>query len=75
MASNKAGQQYTRKKIENYSYGLNDIIGKGYSSQVYKGVNDENSKYGFLYVGRPVAVKVIDLKMLKNEINRLLLES
>jgi hypothetical protein len=34
MASN-----YTRKKIENYSYGLNDVIGKGYSSQVYKGKN------------------------------------
>lgn len=32
--------QYTRKKIENYSYGLNDVIGKGYSSQVYKGRND-----------------------------------
>jgi hypothetical protein len=34
--------QYTRKKIENYSYGLNDVIGKGYSSQVYKGRNDNN---------------------------------
>ena len=36
--------QYTRKKIENYSYGLNDVIGKGYSSQVYKGRNDANGK-------------------------------
>lgn len=34
--------QFTRKKIENYSYGLNDVIGKGYSSHVYKGRNDEN---------------------------------
>jgi hypothetical protein len=34
--------QFTRKKIENYSYGLNDVIGKGYSSQVYKGRNDNN---------------------------------
>lgn len=34
--------QYTRKKIENYSYGLSDVIGKGYSSQVYKGRNDES---------------------------------
>lgn len=50
--------QYTRKKIENYSYGLNDVIGKGYSSQVYKGRNDTNDT--------PVAIKVIDLKMLKN---------
>ena len=34
---------YTRKKIENYSYGLNDEIGKGYSSKVYRGRNDDNS--------------------------------
>lgn len=32
---------FTRKKIENYSYGLDDAIGKGYSSQVYRGKNDE----------------------------------
>ncbi len=31
---------FTRKKIEKYSYGLSDVIGKGYSSQVYKGRND-----------------------------------
>lgn len=37
--------QYTRKKIENYSYGLNDVIGKGYSSQVYKGRNDANGNF------------------------------
>lgn len=53
-----ASKPYTRKKIENYSYGLNDAIGKGYSSQVYKGRNDSSDE--------PVAVKVIDLKMLKN---------
>ena len=34
---------FTRKKIENYSYGLGDTIGKGYSSQVYKGRNDDSS--------------------------------
>lgn len=28
-----------RKKIEDYSYGLKDIIGKGFSSVVYKGIN------------------------------------
>ncbi len=58
--------QFTRKKIENYSYGLNDVIGKGYSSQVYKGRNDNNGTYIFLSIDIPVAVKVIDLKMLKN---------
>jgi hypothetical protein len=49
---------YTRKKIENYSYGLSDVIGKGYSSQVFKGRNDSNND--------SVAVKVIDMRMLKN---------
>ena len=49
---------FTRKKIEDYSYGLSDVIGKGYSSHVYKGRNDDTDE--------PVAVKVIDLKLLKN---------
>ena len=43
------------------------MIGKGYSSHVYKGRNDDTSQ--------PVAVKVIDLKMLKNDINKVLLDS
>ena len=29
-----------RKKIEEYSYALADGIGKGYSSQVYRGKHD-----------------------------------
>ena len=29
-----------RKKIENYSFCLNDRIGRGYSSIVYKAKND-----------------------------------
>lgn len=33
--------QYTRKKIEAYSYGLLDEIGKGYSSRVYRGRHDQ----------------------------------
>lgn len=41
----KAGSQYTRKKIEEFSYGLNDVIGKGYSSQVYKGRHDESGTF------------------------------
>lgn len=49
---------YTRKKIENYSYGFADAIGKGYSSQVYRGRNDDTQEN--------VAVKVIDLRLLKN---------
>lgn len=38
----------TRKKIENYSYPLQGFIGKGYSSQVYKGRNDETSILFFI---------------------------
>lgn len=45
LPTNKAGSQYTRKKIEEFSYGLNDVIGKGYSSQVYKGRHDDTGNY------------------------------
>lgn len=33
-----------RKKIKDYSYSTIDRIGKGFSSIVYKGVNDRTSK-------------------------------
>lgn len=33
------------KKIKNYSYNPLDSIGKGFSSVVYKGQNDDNSKF------------------------------
>ena len=36
-----------RKKLEKYSYQLNSQIGKGYSSQVFKGRNDISSKFLF----------------------------
>lgn len=39
----------TRKKLENYSYQLNDHIGKGYSSQVFKGRNDITSNFFILF--------------------------
>lgn len=34
----------------NYSYSVGDVIGKGFSSIVYKGVNDSTNE--------PVAIKV-----------------
>jgi SNF-related kinase len=40
-SANKNNSQFTRKKIEDFSYGLSDVIGKGYSSQVYKGKHDD----------------------------------
>ena len=39
-----------RKAIDHYSYALNEEIGRGFSSKVYKG-RDENNQ-------SPVAVKV-----------------
>ena len=32
------------KKIENYAYALSDEIGLGFSSHVYRGKNELNSK-------------------------------
>lgn len=37
---NQSCAEDLRKKLENYSYGLKDWIGKGYSSVVFKGSND-----------------------------------
>lgn len=42
----------SRKKIEQYSYCLTDKIGKGYSSIVYRGRNDDTSKC-IIFGGHP----------------------
>ena len=46
--SGQKSHQFTRKKIEQFSYGLNDVIGKGYSSQVYKGKHDATGNFYFI---------------------------
>ena len=33
-----------KKKVKNFSYSISDKVGKGYSSIVYKGTNEDNSK-------------------------------
>lgn len=48
-----------RKKIEDYSYGLKDIIGRGFSSVVYKGLNDKTKE--------KVAIKVIDIRSIQGK--------
>jgi serine/threonine-protein kinase ULK2 len=53
--------------IENYSYGLSDEIGKGFSSKVFKGKNETTQE--------TVAVKVIDMQMLKSPVHLQLLQS
>lgn len=47
----------SRKKIEQYSYCLGDKIGKGYSSVVYRGRNDDSSKC--LLPTAPAAVCIV----------------
>lgn len=56
-----------RKKLEDYSYMLSDNIGKGYSSQVFRGRHDSTNE--------TVAVKVIDMRMIKGEVHKNLLAS
>jgi SNF-related kinase len=48
-----------RKKIEDYSYGLKDVIGRGFSSVVYRGTNDKTKE--------KVAVKVIDIRAIQGK--------
>lgn len=54
------------KTIENYTYKINENIGKGFSSTVHKGVNDKN--------GHPVSIKVIEMVKLEDPINQMLLQ-
>ena len=46
---------------------MNNIIGTGFSSKVYKGKDDRTDE--------EVAVKVIDVKMMKNEVQHFLLNN
>ncbi|KAM3142117.1 hypothetical protein pb186bvf_005771 [Paramecium bursaria] len=57
----------TRKAIDHYSYAICEEIGRGFSSRVYKG-RDENTS-------NSVAVKVIDMKMVKQSIHAILLKN
>ena len=63
-----------RKRLDQYSYSPSNNIGKGYSSYVYKGKNDLTGTPSS-YLDETVAIKVIDLKLLKGEVHRNLLAS
>ncbi len=60
------GSNDIRKKIEDYSYGLKDVIGRGFSSVVYKGRN--------LKTKEKVAVKVIDIRAIQGKPEKKMLE-
>lgn len=51
--------------INDYQYNPKDIIGRGYSSTVYKGVDTRTQQL--------VAIKVVDMKLLEDELHRELL--
>lgn len=48
-----------RKKIEDYSYGLNDILAESTESKIYKGLRETNKE--------TVAIKVVDIKRFKTK--------
>ena len=51
--------------MEDYSYLLNENIGKGYSSQVFRGRNDLTGTTPH-HIDESVAIKVIDMKKINN---------
>ena len=60
------GNNDLRKKIEDYSYGLKDVIGRGYSSVVYRGSNDKTKE--------KIAIKVIDIRAIQGKPEKRMLE-
>ncbi|CAD8070380.1 unnamed protein product [Paramecium sonneborni] len=52
-------------KFEHYSYSVNDQIGSGFSSQVFKGKNENTNE--------TVAIKIIDRSKITNEVEEFLL--
>ena len=56
-----------RKKIEDYSYALVDVICRGTLGTVYVGVHDKTLQ--------KVAIKVIDSKTIKNLNGKYILEN
>ena len=63
-----------QKTIGNFKYNSNAAIGKGYSATVYKGSSTINSG-AHIKTGQSVAVKVIELKRIDNELEATLLRN
>ena len=49
------------KRVGNYTYYSKDVIGKGYSSTVYRGLNDTNGTACFIQ-DRPLLSKSLTLR-------------
>lgn len=69
-----ASSQGGTKKIENYLINLNEVLGRGNFSVVYRAINTLNSKC-LANSDEAVAVKVIDLSSMRTTALRDLLKS
>lgn len=63
-----------RRKVKHFSYSPDDKIGKGYSSIVYRGLNELNSTHWVIHVDEVVAIKAIDMKGVKDAVSREMLD-
>jgi len=74
------------RRVKNYSYSPLESIGKGFSSIVYRGHNDENSKsiismetcfhfiLSFIILEESVAIKAIDMNGVRDSAAREMLD-
>ena len=59
------------KKIKNFIYHPSELIGSGFSSQVFKGINELESDPS----KKNIAIKVIQLSKITNEVENYLLNN
>ena len=59
------------KKIKNFIYHPGDIIGSGFSSQVFKGISELEPDPAL----KQIAIKVIELSKIQNEVEKYLLNN
>lgn len=59
------------KKIKNFIYHPGDVIGSGFSSQVFKGINELEADPAL----KNIAIKVIELSKIQNEVEKYLLNN
>ena len=59
------------KKIKNFIYHPHDLIGSGFSSHVYKGINEVATDPDH----KQIAIKVIELSKIHNEVEKYLLNN
>jgi len=63
----KEEEQKLVKKIKNYIYDPAELIGSGFSSNVFKGMNELNREV--------IAIKVLELGKIQSEVEKYLLNN